>query len=96
MEDGGWEGEEFGGGEDFSWELGWSSSVAGGFLEIGEEAGCSGGPKKEVMEAFALGFFEAELAMSAALRFKGVAILVSKVLDNGVQTDRYQRNLATL
>ena len=76
VEDGGWEGAELGGGEDFEWELGWSSSVAGEFLESGEEAGCFGAWKKEVMEAFALGFFAVELAMSAALRFRGVAILV--------------------
>ena len=96
MDDGGWEGDEFGGGEDFGWELDWSSSVAGAFLESGEEAGCFGAPKKEVMEALALGFLAVELAMSAALRFRGVAILVYKVTDKGVESDRHGRNLATL
>ena len=47
----------------------------GGPLDIGEEAGCFGAPKKEVMVAFALGFFEVDVAMSAAFRLRGVAIL---------------------
>lgn len=38
-------------------------------------AGPAGEEKKEVMEAFALGFLAVEVARSAALRLRGVAIL---------------------
>ena len=81
VEDGGCAGIEFGGGEDLGWELsrsGWSSCAAVWFLESGEEAGCLGAPKKDVMVAFAFGFFEVELAMSAAFRLRGVAIWAIK------------------
>lgn len=36
-----------------------------------------GDEKKEVIEAFAFGFFVVLVAMSAALRFRGVAIICS-------------------
>ena len=38
-------------------------------------AGADGELKKEVMEALALGFFVAEVAMSAALRLRGVVMV---------------------
>ena len=75
MDEGGCGGAELGGGEDLEVELGSASSFASSFLEIGEEAGCFGAPKNEVIDAFALGFFEPEPAKSAALRFKDVDIL---------------------
>ena len=75
MDDGGCEGAELGGGEDMELELGSTSSFASSFLETGEEAGCFGAAKNEVMVAFALGFLELELAKSAALRFKEFDIL---------------------
>lgn len=63
-----------------------SSSVAvGGEEETVEEAceaivltdlaGPEGEEKKEVMEALALGFLAVDVARSAALRFRGVAII---------------------
>lgn len=75
MDDGGCEGAELGGGEGLELELGSASSFASSFLEIGDEAGCFGAAKNEVMVAFALGFFEPEPAKSAALRFKEFDIL---------------------
>ena len=38
-------------------------------------AGAEGEEKKEVIEALALGFLAVDVAMSAALRFNGVAIM---------------------
>ena len=75
MDDGGCDGVELGGGEDLEFELGSTSSFASSFLEIGEEAGCFGAAKNEVILAFAFGFFELEPAPSAALRFKELDIL---------------------
>ena len=37
--------------------------------------GAEGEEKKEVMEALALGFLAVDVAMSAALRFNGVAMI---------------------
>ena len=75
MDEGGCGGAELGGGEDWELELGSTSSFASLFLEMGEDAGCFGAAKNEVIVAFALGFFELEAAKSAALRFKEVDIL---------------------
>ena len=75
IDDGGCEGAELGGGDDLAWELDSASSFAGVTLDSGEEAGCFGAPKKEVMVAFALGFFELEVATSAAFRLRGVAMV---------------------
>ena len=66
--------------------MGASSSVAvGGEEETVEEAceaivltdlaGPEGEEKKEVIEALALGFLAVDVAMSAALRFRGVAMI---------------------
>ena len=66
--------------------MGASSSVAvGGEEETVEEAceaivltdlaGPEGEEKKEVIEALALGFLAVDVAMSAALRFIGVAMI---------------------
>ena len=65
------------------WEL--SAAASGGEESMTEEAaeavaaagfpGADGEEKKEVMEAFALGFFAVEAAISAAFRLRGVAIL---------------------
>lgn len=64
-----------------------SATMVGGDDEIVEEAfeaaaaagllGAEGEEKKDVMEALAFGFFAVEVAMSAALRLRGVAILWS-------------------
>lgn len=75
MEDGGCGGTELGVGEDLGCALESASSFTASLLDIGEEAGCFGAAKKEVMVAFALGFFESEPATSAAFRFKDVDIL---------------------
>ena len=62
-----------------------SSEAAGGEEETMEEAceamvlpdlaGADGEEKKEVIEALVLGFLAVDAAMSAALRFKGVAMI---------------------
>ena len=62
-----------------------SSVAARGEEEMVEEAweamvvedlvGAEGEEKKEVMEALALGFLAVDVAMSAALRFNGVAMM---------------------
>lgn len=75
IEDGGCGGTELGVGEDLGCELKSASSFTTSCLEIGDEAGCFGAAKKEVMVAFAFGFFESEPATSAAFRFKDVDIL---------------------
>ncbi len=62
-----------------------SKAAVGGEEEMVEEAveaaaaagfGVEGEEKKEVMEALAFGFFAVEVAMSAALRLRGVVILL--------------------
>ena len=75
IDDGGCGGTELGVGEDLGCELESASSFTASLLEIGEEAGCFGAAKKEVIVAFALGFFESEPAASAAFRFKDVDIV---------------------
>lgn len=60
-----------------------SAATAGGEEEMVEEAveaaaglaGAEGDEKNDVMEALAFGFFAVEVAMSAALRLRGVDIL---------------------
>ena len=75
IEDGGCGGTELDVGEDLGCALESASSFTASPLDIGEEAGCFGAAKKEVMVAFAFGFFESEPAASAAFRFKDVDIL---------------------
>lgn len=57
------------GGEEEMVEEAVEAAAAAGFGVEGEE-------KKEVMEALAFGFFAVEVAMSAALRLRGVVILL--------------------
>lgn len=70
MVDGGCGSLELGGGEESG------SSLDSDLVDIGDELGGFGTPKKDVRDACALGFLEVELAMSAALRFNGVAMTV--------------------
>ena len=51
----------------------------GGELEAGFAAAPAGEEKNDVMDAFAFGFLVALVATSAALRFKGVAILATGI-----------------
>lgn len=80
IEDGGCEGAELGGGEDFASGLGSPASIPASSLGSEEEAGCFGAAKKEVIVALALGFFEVELATSTAFRLRGVDILEMRKL----------------
>ena len=74
-----------------------SSVAAGGEEEMVEEAweaivvedlaGAEGEEKKEVIEALALGFLAVDVAMSAALRFNGVAMIK---LDNVTSDGQYR------
>ena len=66
--DGGCGSLELGGGDDLA------SSLESDFVDIGDELGGLGAPKKDVKLACALGFLEVEVAMSTALRFNGVAM----------------------
>ena len=56
-------------GEEEMVEEAWEALVVEGLV------GAEGEEKKEVMEALALGFLAVDVAMSAALRFNGVAMI---------------------